>query len=429
MNLPAFGARLRSIATGPVGATLVAAGLVRVAGFTRQVVLARVFGVSAEYDMYLAAAVVPLFLSNVIGVAFNTALLPFLVRSRQNGERAEVGALRKAVRLSTLGSGSAAAAILLLAPVIVATVAPHLAENPDAVITARLGAGLVIISVLTEVLIAANLSRRKFAIAAIAPIAIPLIVGGAALAFGPNAPMLMAATLIGHSITLGIVALPLLGFSRKSASQVVAAFPWREVAAMTVSVLASGTAVAIDRALAGRIGPGALSVLEIGTRVQESLEGLLGVVIGNVAATALAVRATKEPHHEYIRRTLRQGLSIGTAMILPVAVLIWWTPDIVEVLFVGGRLAPEAAREVITVQRTALLRIPFYLMTLLFVRSLNATNQSWSVARIMATFAVLSVCGDLLLIPRFGVSGIPLATAVAYAMVTWPFVYAVGRTA
>ena len=192
---------------------------------------------------------------------------------------------------------------------------------------------------------------------------------------------------------------------------------------MTLSVAASGAAVAIDRALASRIGPGALSSLEFGTRLSGSFEGLLGVVIANVGAVGLAQVAIRHSRTRYSLNANRLALIVIAAVSLPVLLLMWWTPQLVELLYGGGRFTADAADIVVKVQHGALARVPFYLAALYSGKALNAIHRSWAITRIMVVFALVSVAGDLILIPRLGVAGIAWATAFSYTVAAFLFMW------
>ncbi|MEX2622923.1 MAG: lipid II flippase MurJ [Acidimicrobiia bacterium] len=417
-------------ALGPTVTTLIAAALVRLGGLGRQIVVARVFGVSTELDVYLASAVVPVFVGNVLGAALNSVVLPHLVRVRHAaGIEAAARSFVHALKVSLLVSVMASLVLAAMAPTLVRGVAPYLASDPRSVGTARWAGLLVVVVVVTQVLTAAAISRRRFLVSALAPLATPLSVAVFALAGGPSPERLMIGTVMGNIVTCTVLAGFLVrdgAFERHGLGE-LQRFPWWEAIAMMTSIAASGAAVGIDRALAARIEPGALSIVELGTRVPESLESLLAVVVANVGAGGLARWSVQYSIADFKKRAIRLAAAVGSFALPPVVLLVWLSHEVVRLLFEGGRFSANAIDEVVNVQRPALARIPFYLVALLLARALNASRRSWSVARIMAVFAIVSVAGDLVLIPRLGVSGIAWATTGAYAAVVGLFVIAVAR--
>jgi peptidoglycan biosynthesis protein MviN/MurJ (putative lipid II flippase) len=97
--------------------------------------------------------------------------------------------------------------------------------------------------------------------------------------------------------------------------------------------------------------------------------------------------------------------------------IIGWVlaPVIVKLLFERGAFSAEDTTAVTGVMRYAILQIPFYFAGRVFYSLLSSQALYFSIGPAVAVCVLVKISANYLLVPRFGLGGLQLATTLMYA--------------
>jgi putative peptidoglycan lipid II flippase len=262
----------------------------------------------------------------------------------------------------------------------------------------------------------------RFALPAMFPAATPIVSilflrwfadswGVYALAAGSLVGAVLETTLLGAMMLYRGFAIRPRWFGRTLALDQVLAQYWPVVG----GVWLLGGAPLIDQSIAAMLGSGSVAALQYGTR--------LTVVLSAVGPGAVATAIL--PHFSTlivtqdgadIRRSLRSYAFIILAVTIPViAVLMWFSEPLARLFFQRGNFTGAATGVVASVQRFALLQIPFAMIMALVLRMISSMKANRLLLGAAILAAVLNLGLDLVFIRWMGVAGIALASAVVQA--------------
>ncbi|WP_399095854.1 murein biosynthesis integral membrane protein MurJ [Streptomyces sp. BBFR2] len=447
-------ARARHAAAKPGGAlrssALMAAGTAvsRATGMIRQTLQAAALGTGLLATTYTTAGVVPMGVYTLlIGGALNSVLVPQLVRARAehpDGGHAHEQRLVTLV-LSVLAVGTVLA--VWAAPQIVAVYASDGAESHAAfdltVVFARFLLPQIFFHGLYFILGQLLNARQKFGAMMWTPVLNNLVLIAVfglyiALLTGPDEVADITSgqvRLLGIGTTAGIVvqALALIPFVRASGFRFRPRFDWRgaglrkslsaarwtlllvlaNLAAMTVVTHLAGAA---DRRLpTAGVGFTAYSYAQTVWMLPQSL-----VTVSLVTALLPRMsRAVAERRLDDLRGDLSRALRVSGVLIVPAGFFfLAFGPQTAQLLFAHGAVdAASAAPAGHMLQALGLGLIPFsaqYLLVRGFYAFEDTRTPFWTAAQIAVVNIALAVACHLLLPPRWAVTGMAAAYAVAY---------------
>ncbi len=265
-------------------------------------------------------------------------------------------------------------------------------------------------------------TEQRFALPAMIPAATPLISivfllwfanswGVYALAAGSLVGAVLEVSLLGMMMWhRGFAILP-RWFGRTGALDQLFTQYWPVVA----GVWLIGGAPLIDQSIAAMLGSGSVAALQYGTRLTVVLAavgpGAVATAILPHFSTLIATRDGGE-----IRRTLRSYAAIILAVTIPaIVVLMFISEPLARLFFQRGNFTGMATGVVATVQRFALLQIPFAMLMALVVRLISSMKMNNLLPGAAIVAATLNLGLDLVLIRWMGVAGIALGSAIAQA--------------
>lgn len=417
--LPQRGVLLGTIVT--LGAMTATAKLAQ-AG--REILVAKYFGVSERLDAFLIAYLLPLFAINVVAASLNYAFIPVIASVQHERGRQEVQRLFSNIIVVSLGLLVASSVLLWIAfPVISRVIAPGF-SSPQLELTKSLFAVVLPalpLAGLTTILGAVLNAEKKFALAAVTPIATPVLTGILivflprlgiyALAVGPPA---------GAAVELAILAAAL---RRRGFAIMPRWWGWSDdtkavlrqyVPMVAGAIFMSGTG-AVDQAIATLLGEGSVAALNYANKIVTLLLSIGSVAVGTAVMPHFSDLVAKRRWID-VRGTLNSLLKLilGFSIPLAIAFAVASTP-LVRVLFQRGSFRGSDTVLVAHVQRYYLLQVPFYVGGILVVRLLSALRAN----EVLMTAAALNLCLnfvlDLILIRHLGTAGIALASAIVQA--------------
>ena len=396
--------------------------LVKLAAAAKEIAVAYQFGTGDELDAFLIAFLLPQFAINLIGGSLNAALIPTYIQVRQQEGLRAAQRLLSSVMVLNIGFLVVLSVVLALtASYILPLVASGFAAEKLAV-AQSLYYGLLATLVLTGLSTtwgAILNAENRFVLVAVVPGATSIVTvlvvivmaqywGSYALVVGTVGGALIETGLVGWGLArAGISLVPRWGGISPVVKQVLGQYAPMVVAAF----LMGGTGV-VTQSMAATLDSGSVSDLAYGNKITNLILG-----IGAVAVSTAILPHFSRMVAEQDWRGLRHTLGVYTRLLLIVStpvtlVLMYYSEPAVALLFQRGAFTAEDTHLVGQIQVMYLLQIPLYIAGMLFVRLLSALKANQ--VMLWGNVINLTVCVALsyVLMQRFGVLGIALATSL-----------------
>ncbi len=404
--------------------------LAKIAGASKAVVIARVFGSGTALDSYLLAFLIPSVLADTFCGALVPVTVPRLVELDLGDNRASSVAfyarvLRKSLSFALLGT--TALAIGIGASLLFVRILPP-AWHAIGILT-LLMLPIIPCNAVANVWRAALNSQRNFAIPAVTVVLTPAVIMLCVLFAGRFGGIRILAI----GTTLGAVAeLALLGAAVRGLEfPVMPTEPaWKHfnMAAMNMdsfrkeylylaaSAAVAGGTVLIGQTMAASLGAGSVSVLNYGTR----LAGVL-LAIGPAALSVTVLprfsAMVAERDWETLKSSLRRML-LGSAAISGIAAIgcIAFSAPIVRLTLQRGAFTAADTGAVAAVQAWSLLQMPFVVGITILMRVFSALKANRPLLPLCASALVVNLALNFVFMHRFGVPGISLASSIAQGL-------------
>jgi putative peptidoglycan lipid II flippase len=402
--------------------------LVKLVATAKEIGVASVYGRSDAMDAFLAAALIPSLLVNLISESMNQALVPTLVRVREHEGRERAQQLLSSSMLwMCLLLGAASLLMALLAHGFF----PLLASNfPPAklALSIHLFYGLLPIVLLTG--IATNCTAilntlDRFALPALAPavISISVLLGAFLLGGRFGIWAMVYATLAGSLLHVGLVA------GMMEAHGYTFRLRWhgmteatREVAGQYGPVLLSGVVASggllVDQSMAAMLPAGSVSALVYANRF---VSVVLTLLAGAVSTAIVPHFSRMIAHHDWAgcRHTLSTWVGLTALVSIPIAVLlIAGARPLVRVAYQHGRFGVHDTAIVASVLAMYAIQVPFFVISRVYYRYIVAMRRTDLVLYCGILNLGLDIVLNLVLMHWFvrmhwpGVAGIALATSL-----------------
>jgi putative peptidoglycan lipid II flippase len=120
---------------------------------------------------------------------------------------------------------------------------------------------------------------------------------------------------------------------------------------------------------------------------------------------------------EGLRRTIKRHVFMVLLITVPLTTgLAYWSRPLIRVLFERGAFTSTDTDLVSQVQSFYLLQIPFYFVGILIVRLISSVRANHILMQGAVLNLVAKIAFNYLLMQRFGVAGIALATTLVYVL-------------
>jgi putative peptidoglycan lipid II flippase len=400
--------------------------LVAIGAMLRELVVARYFGRSDSIDAFLVAYLLPSFVVTVVAGSLASALIPVFVEIRhREGIEAAQELFSSVLVLNTLVLLLIAALLGLLAPL-------YLQYLGSGFSSAKLGLTRDLLLLLLPFIffngIASCVSSalnagEKFAVPSIIPIVTPLVVivslELAAKSWGAFA--LAGGTVAGSAIEVGLLAQAL------KTRGIRLAFKWTGLTPALRSVLGQytpmlagsfliGSTLVVDKSMAAMLSSGSVAALSYANKVISAVFAIAATALSTATFPYFSKMVTLRDWNG-CQNTLKRFSALVVATTAPLTVgLVILSKPLVRFLFQRGAFTSADADLVSWVQICYLIQIPFYILSILFVRFLSSVRRNDVLMYGAAISLVLDVCLNLILMRRWGVAGIALSTSCIYAI-------------
>lgn len=171
----------------------------------------------------------------------------------------------------------------------------------------------------------------------------------------------------------------------------------------------------LDQYFMAHLGEGANGTLGYANRVLALLLGM-GAMAAARATLPILSDILHQGDHERARRTALTWsfVALGAGI---VCVAVSWVaaPKVIALLFQRGAFTPDDTIAVARVFRWGLLQLPFYFAVLVCSQMLASEGRFSVMAKIAVAGFIVKAVGNCLLVPRLGIPGAQLSTAIMYA--------------
>ena len=404
-------------------ASITAVGiLVKVVATFKEIAVAGVYGRSDAMDAFLAAALIPSLLINLISESMNQALVPTLIRVREHEGRERAQQLLSSSMLwlcVMLAVGSAAMALAARGffPLIASHFPPAKLD-----LSIRLFYALLPVVFITGIAInctAVLNTFDRFALPALAPVVISISIIFGALLLGSRLGIwaMVYSTLAGSLIHAGIVAVMmdthgyrfrLRWYGMTEAAREVV----HQYGPVLLSAVVASSGLIVDQSMAAMLPAGSVSALVYANRFVSVVITLLA---GAVSTAVVPYFSRMIAHSDWAgcRHTLRTWAWLTVVVSAPVAaLLIAGAHFVIRITLQHGAFVTSDTAVVTRVLAMYALQIPFYVGSRVFFRFIVAMRRTDLIFYCGVINLALDVVLNLVLMRWFGVAGIALATSL-----------------
>ncbi|MDR3725758.1 MAG: lipid II flippase MurJ [Terracidiphilus sp.] len=400
----------------------VAGILVKVIATFKEIAVAGVYGRSDAMDAFLAAALIPGLLINLISESMSQALVPTLVRVReQDGRDSAQQLLSSSMLWMCVLLGTVTVAMAIGARGFFPLIASHFsAEKLN--LAVQLFYGLLPVVLITG--IATNCTAvlntcDSFALPALATVATPLAIIIGSLMFSSRCGIwaMVYATLAGALVHAAVVV------GMMDARGYCFRLHWygmteatREVGRQYGPVLLSGVVASggllVDQSMAAMLPAGSVSALVYASRF---VSVVLTLLAGAISTAVTPYFSSMIAHRDWAgcRSTLRTWVRLTILVSAPTAaVLIAGSHLLICITLQHGAFGPHDTAVVTPVLALYAIQIPFFVASRVFYRFLIAMRRTDLILYCGILNLALDIVLNLILMRWLGVAGIALATSL-----------------
>ena len=404
-------------------ASVTAAGiLVKIVATLKEIAVAGAYGRSDAMDAFLAAALIPGLLINLISESMNQALVPTLIRVREREGHDRAQELLSSSMLWMCALLAAVSVVMALgARGFFPLIASHFAA-------AKLDLAVRIFYALLPVVLITGIATNctavlntfdRFALPALAVVINPVVIIAGALLLSSRLGIwaMVYATLAGALLHAAVVA------GMMDAHGYRFRLRWhgmteatREVAHQYGPVLLSGVVASggllVDQSMAAMLPAGSVSALVYANRFVSVVLTLLAGAV-STAVTPYFSRMIALGDWGGCRHTLRTWVRLTALVSAPIAVaLIAGSRPLIRLTLQHGAFGPGDTAVVAPVLMMYAVQIPFFVCSRVFYRFLVAMRRTDLIFYCGALNLALDIVLNLILMRWYGVAGIALATSL-----------------
>lgn len=404
-------------------ALVTAAGIaVKIVATFKEIAVAGVYGRSDAMDAFLAASLIPALLINLISESMSQALIPTLVRVReQEGRERAQQLLSSSMLWMCLLLAGVSVAMALFARGFFPLIASHfgVAKLDLAVHLFRGLLPVVLITGIATNCTAVLNTLDRFAIPALATMATPLaiIVGSLFLSARFGIWIMVYATLAGALVHAAVVVgmadahgyrFRLRWYGMTEATREVG----RQYGPVLLSGMVASGGLLVDQSMAAMLPGGSVSALVYAGR---SVSVVLALLAGAVSTAVTPYFSHIIAHRDWdgCRNTLRTWVRLSLLVSAPIAALLIASSHLlIRITLQHGAFGPHDTAVVTPVLAMYALQIPFFVSSRVFYRFLVAMRRTDLILYCGILNLALDVVLNLILMRWFGVAGIALATSL-----------------
>ena len=422
-----------------LAAALIVGGMsvvVKLTAMAKELMVAYRFGTGDEVDAFLMAFVLPALLINVVTGSISAAFAPVYVDVREKKGRSDAVEL-----MSSAAAGSAALVLGVSCALVLGTPLLQLLATGFGAAKLQLTRALFLIllpilalNVFVALWSATLNCEGQFAVAALAPVSVPLLILCMILVTARSWGVysLAIGTVLGYALQCGLLAIAL----RKT--KIPISPRWhgmtpdlkrilRQYMPLMASAILTSGSWAIGQAMAASLPAGSVAALNYGNKIPAVVTEITSLAIATAVLPHFSLMVARREWLA-IRHTVWAYGRLMAVVTIPLTLIgIWLSPTVIHLLFERGAFSSTDTRTVAAVQSLYLLQVPFVMIGMLFVRLASSLRRNEIFVLGAAITLPLNIGMNAWFMRSFGVAGIALATSVVYLVSCTYLFIAVGR--
>ncbi len=412
-----------------------ATGLSRVLGLVREIVAARLFGVSAAMSAFTIAFQVPNLIRALFAdSALQGAFVPVFTELLEKGKRREAFHVASSLFfLNLLVLSVVTALFVLFAEPIMSLITPGFDDDPAlrdlTVGLAQLMFPIVLLLALSGVIVGMLNSFEHFSVQALAPVAwnlviIAALVGLTPLFEGQDRVYAYAIGVLVGTIVQFLLPIPWL---RGRGGRFSIALDWRNehvrrvlwlMLPVTLALGMINLSLLINSLFGTLVSDQAPAAIDKAFRIYQLPQGLFSISIATVLFPTLSKLAARGANDD-LRATMSNGVRQICLLLIPSAVLMAVLAEpIVRLLYQGGEFGAGATDLVTTALVWWSISLPFQGVSLLFSRTFFGLQQPWATTALAVVNMVVNAAVAFALYKPLGIAGIVIGTVAGTLVMT-----------
>lgn len=399
-------------------------GISRISGFFREVVYSAFLGTSKIMDGFLVAFLLPNFFRRILGERVaESVFLPMYIREREKGESEGNSYLSNVFTTVSILSLAGTIILYILSPFILKILAPGFDSETYQISLKITYLILPYMFFITLYSFMGTLleSFKKFTLYNISPVIFNIVMIISIPIFFKKYPIytisfsvLVGVILQSAILLLGLKKLPIkyrffISFKDERMKKSFLLF-----LPIIFTSFIEKSAIYIDRIVGSLLGTGAISALHFSFLLIDLPFAIFSIAISKVLHPYISeknVYTSKENFKGFIKK----GLYLNILILLPITVIfIIFSKDIIRIVYQRG---------VFTQRSVELTSTPFIYYTLglipmgiiqVFVKSFYSLLNTRTPLFISTFSMILNILLNIILVPKFNIGGIALATSISY---------------
>jgi putative peptidoglycan lipid II flippase len=412
-----------------------ATGLSRVLGLAREILAAKLFGVSAAMSAFTIAFQVPNLVRALFAdAALQGALVPVFSELLQKGKKREAFHVASSLFfLILLVLGLTTALFVVFAEPIMSLLAPGFDDQPAlrdlTVGLSRLMFPIVLMLALSGLIVGMLNSFEHFSVPALAPVAWNLVIVAALVVLTPlfEGQDRVYAYAIGVLVGTLVQFLLPIPWLRGRGGHFSFALDWRDehvrrvlwlMLPVTLALGMINLSLLINSLFGTLVSDAAPAAIDKAFRIYQLPQGLFSISIATVLFPTLSKLAARGANDD-LRATMSNGLRQICLLLIPSAVLMAVLAEpITRLLYQRGEFGPEATDLVTTALVWWSISLPFQGVSLLFSRTFFGLQQPWATTALAVVNMVVNAAVAFALYEPLGIAGIVLGTVAGTLVMT-----------
>ncbi|MFN4276914.1 MAG: murein biosynthesis integral membrane protein MurJ [Ferrovibrio sp.] len=414
----------------------------RIAGFIRDLLIARYLGAGPVADAFFVSLRLPNFFRSLFAEgAFTAGFLPLFshIQTKEGQAAAQLFAERALAVLLLATFGFTLIAQIAM-PAVIILLAPGFVDDPQrfdlsVTLTVITFPYLLFVSLASLYGAVLNCLGRFFAMAA-TPILLNLVMIAGMLLLTPHVPN------AGYALAWSVLVGGILQFlwlawdARRNGIDLRLRRPrlndklrrlFKLILPAALGAGATQVNLMVGLILASLLPAGAVSYLFYADRINQLTIGVVGVAIATALLPTLSAQLARDDHAGALV-TQNRALEFALLLALPSCTALLVVPfPIISILFQRGEFDLETARQTSAALFAYAVGLPGYVLARTCTPGFHARQDTRTPVKLALVSIVVNIGLSLALMPRFGHVGLALATALAASVNTMLLLYVLRR--
>jgi len=393
--------------------------------FYRDILMARIFGLTSELDGFFIALLIPMTVVTIICMPIGSAFTPVFMKAKKSNSQVYIRSLISIVSGWVTGSLFVICCSLYFLVRYLLHYLPieveHMAQVQGLV---RLGLPLLFLSGSVILGNAVLNAEGHFVVTGLAALIVPFVVIVTVFICGNRygVESAMVGMVVGQIFNLGIVQFYMYKHKYTLFPQFFKGWSFSPFVSQYFPLVASAFFVSItlliNMMLAMGLAEGSISIFNLGNKGVVLLTGLIGSVVSTVMLPYFSTLVDRNKLF-LVRKELSVFLLFLTFFITPVGVVFFvWAEPIIGIVFASSRLASNEIASIAEVMQYAVIQLPFFACNILLLKFSTALKHVYTILLIAFLGLLIDIGAVLFLMKFMGVAGIALGASISMVMTT-----------